>query len=53
MTAKDAVKCKAFPEPHWWFVTAETELAPALEKRVLELVTPMDDRKTALGQETT
>ena len=50
MTGKDAVKCQAFAEPHWWFVTTETELAPAVEKQVLELFPSINNRKSSLGQ---
>ncbi|HEY7771631.1 MAG TPA: tetraacyldisaccharide 4'-kinase [Marinagarivorans sp.] len=35
MTAKDAVKCRAFAEPNWWYLDVEAELPESLNARVL------------------
>ncbi|WP_299687852.1 tetraacyldisaccharide 4'-kinase [Hydrocarboniphaga sp.] len=36
MTEKDAVKCHAFAQGHWWALPVSAELSPADEKRVRE-----------------
>lgn len=36
MTAKDAVKCRAFAQPNWWYLAVEAELPIELEHAVIE-----------------
>jgi tetraacyldisaccharide 4'-kinase len=36
MTEKDAVKCRAFAEPNWWYLAVDAKLDRALIERVLE-----------------
>lgn len=36
MTEKDAVKCAAFAEPHWWFLPVEAELPEGLLDQMLD-----------------
>lgn len=38
MTEKDAVKCRAFAEPHWWMVPAEATLSEADTAHVRKLL---------------
>lgn len=45
MTEKDAVKCRAFAQPHWWSVPAELQLAPAAEQRIRALLQPLGTRR--------
>ena len=42
MTEKDAVKCRAFAKPNWWFLPVEARLPPGLTERILAqaLATP-------------
>lgn len=35
MTAKDAVKCRAFAEPNWWYLDVEADLPDSLTASVL------------------
>jgi tetraacyldisaccharide 4'-kinase len=35
MTEKDAVKCRAFARPEWWYLEVEAQLDHALLERVL------------------
>lgn len=40
MTEKDAVKCRPFAQPDWWYLPVDTELAgDAAEKLLLDLLT--------------
>ncbi|WP_348680288.1 tetraacyldisaccharide 4'-kinase [Alcanivorax profundi] len=36
MTEKDAVKCRAFAEPHWWFLPVEADLPDGLLDQMLD-----------------
>ncbi|MEZ0246833.1 MAG: tetraacyldisaccharide 4'-kinase [Methylophilaceae bacterium] len=36
MTEKDAVKCRAFAEPDWWYLAVDAKLDRALVERVLK-----------------
>jgi tetraacyldisaccharide 4'-kinase len=36
MTEKDAVKCRAFAEPNWWYLAVDAVVDHALVERVLE-----------------
>lgn len=51
MTEKDAVKCQAFAEPHWWYVPVSTKFSPestaCLLDPILTLVRTHNERKTA------
>ena len=40
MTEKDAVKCRPFAQPDWWYLPVDAELAgDAAEKLLLDLLT--------------
>ena len=36
MTEKDAVKCMAFAQPHWWDLQVDAEVDEALGHRILQ-----------------
>jgi tetraacyldisaccharide 4'-kinase len=36
MTAKDAVKCRAFAQPNWWYLSVQAVLPPSLVEKVIE-----------------
>ena len=36
MTEKDAVKCRGFAQPGWWWVGLEVEVDPAATDELLE-----------------
>jgi tetraacyldisaccharide 4'-kinase len=38
MTEKDAVKCAAFSQPHWWYLEITAEVTMALLDRILEKI---------------
>ena len=35
MTEKDAVKCRAFALPNWWYLPVEAELPPVQAEQLL------------------
>lgn len=35
MTEKDAVKCRAFAKPHWWYVQVAPQLSPGFTEQLL------------------
>ncbi|MNE99314.1 Tetraacyldisaccharide 4'-kinase [compost metagenome] len=41
MTEKDAVKCRAFAPPHWWYLPVSAELPAALLDTLLQRLTPL------------
>lgn len=51
MTEKDAVKCQAFAEDHWWYVPVSAAFSPestaCLIDPILTLVRTRNERKTA------
>lgn len=51
MTEKDAVKCRNFAQPNWWYVPVSAKFSPqntaCLLEPVLELVRKQNERKTA------
>jgi len=38
MTEKDAVKCRRFAQPHYWYLAVEAELDPRLPDRLVSLL---------------
>jgi tetraacyldisaccharide 4'-kinase len=44
MTEKDAVKCRAFAQPHWWFVPAELKFESAGAERVRAFLEALGSR---------
>jgi tetraacyldisaccharide 4'-kinase len=44
MTEKDAVKCTAFAQPHWWSVPVDAQLTAADTRRVQESVARLRNR---------
>ncbi len=50
MTMKDAVRCQAFAQPHWWALVVETELNAALLQPLLSQITQkMNERDKTNG----
>jgi len=47
MTEKDAVKCAAFSEPHWWYLEVAAEVDAVLLDKILEKIRKRDGRQAA------
>lgn len=38
MTEKDAVKCAAFAQPHWWYLEVDAQVSEALGEHILNII---------------
>ncbi|MZR62047.1 tetraacyldisaccharide 4'-kinase [Alcanivorax sp. DP30] len=46
MTEKDAVKCAAFAEPHWWFLPVTADLPDGLLDQMLDRALGRDEKES-------
>ena len=46
MTEKDAVKCRAFAQPDWWYLPVEAKISGAQAERLLQKITDLILAKT-------
>jgi len=46
MTEKDAVKCAAFAEPHWWFLPVTADLPDGLLDQMLDRALGKDEKES-------
>lgn len=46
MTEKDAVKCRAFAQPNWWYLPVDAQLPPDQAEQLLLKIQPLSRRST-------
>ena len=47
MTAKDAIKCRDFAEPHWWYLDVYVDLPEQFNQKFLEKINQLREEKSS------